>query len=73
MAEASRMPRLGRSLAHHMGFAHHRAHSQALVATRPHAQHAHTLLRPYTPTLFFLPRVEGYARRHAGFEHLAGH
>jgi hypothetical protein len=33
----------------------------------------HTPLGFYAETFFFLPRVEWYARRHAGFEHLAGH
>ena len=33
----------------------------------------HTPPRPLRRAFFSLPRVEWYARRHAGFEHLPGH
>jgi hypothetical protein len=33
----------------------------------------HTPLGFYAETFFSLPRIEWYARLHAGFEHLAGH
>jgi hypothetical protein len=58
------MPRLGRSLA--LPWA-----SPAIVIRL--WAYAPTPLCRHAETLFFLPRVEWYARRHAGFEHLAGH
>jgi hypothetical protein len=66
MAEASRGCPGSDGASPTMGFAHHRAHSQALV-TRPPA------LPPHADTLLSLPRFEGDAGRHTVLEHLAGH